>query len=360
MQYSHSKLIVNLNNIKNNLNIVKKFSKTIICPVIKANAYGLGDIQIARFLIKNKCKDFWVANISEAIRIKQKISNINIYVANGLNKNEENIFFKNNFTPVLNTYEQFKKWTNFLIKRNSFNKLFIQVDTGMCRSGMQNEEILKIYKEQSIIKRFKQVIILTHLASADEKKSNYNKIQKNRFLKIKKLFNFPNCKFSLAASGGIFLGKEYHFDMVRPGIALYGGKLFFNKKLKNVVSLVSPVIQINTLKKGETAGYNQTYKANKDIVTATIPLGYADGIKIKISNKGHVFYKNIKLPMIGRISMDLMIIDITKVKNKIKIGEHLEVFGKNLNLDSFAKVSDTSPYDIITSVSERCERVYLN
>ncbi len=104
MQYSHSKLIINLNNIKNNLNIIKKFSKTTICPVIKANAYGLGDVQIAKFLKKNKCKDFWVSNISEAIKITKKISNINIYVANGLNKNEEQIFFKNKFIPILNTY----------------------------------------------------------------------------------------------------------------------------------------------------------------------------------------------------------------------------------------------------------------
>ena len=360
MQYSHSKVIINLNNIKNNLNIVKKFSKKAICPVIKANAYGLGDVQIAKFLIKNKCKDFWVANISEALKIKKKISNINIYVANGLNKNEEPIFFKNKFIPVLNTYEQFKKWTNFLNKKKSFNKLAIQVDTGMCRSGMQNEDILKVSKDQSVLKKFKEVIILTHLASADEKKSKYNIDQKNKFLKIKTMFQFKNCKFSLAASGGIFLGKEYHFDMVRPGISLYGGKLFFNKKLKNVVSLISPVIQINSLKKGETAGYNQTYRAKIDTVTATIPLGYADGVKIKISNIGHVFYKNIKLPMIGRVSMDLMIIDVTKVKNKIKVGDYLEVFGKNITLDDFAKISDTSPYDIITSISDRCEKVYVN
>jgi alanine racemase len=225
---------------------------------------------------------------------------------------------------------------------------------------MQNEDILKVSKDQSVLKKFKEVIILTHLASADEKKSKYNSNQKNKFLKIKSMFQFKNCKFSLAASGGIFLGKEYHFDMVRPGISLYGGKLFFNKKLKNVVSLISPVIQINSLKKGETAGYNQTYRAKKDTVTATIPLGYADGVKIKISNVGHVFYKNIKLPMIGRVSMDLMIIDVTKVKNKIKVGDYLEVFGKNITLDDFAKISDTSPYDIITSISDRCEKVYVN
>ena len=360
MQYSHSKVIVNLSNIKNNLNIIKKFSKKNICPVIKANAYGLGDIPIAKFLIKNKCKDFWVANIIEALKIKNSVPNINIYVANGLNKNEEEIFFKNKFIPVLNTYEQFKKWTNFLNKKKIFKKLAIQVDTGMCRSGMQNNDVLKVRNDQSILQKFKEVIILTHLASADEKKSKYNNDQKNKFLIIKSMFQFQNCKFSLAASGGIFLGKDYHFDMVRPGISLYGGKLFFNKKLKNVVSLISPVIQINSLKKGATAGYNQTYKAKKNIVTATIPLGYADGVKIKISNIGHVFYKNIKLPMIGRISMDLMIIDITKVKNKIKIDDYLEVFGKNISLDDFARISDTSPYDIITSISDRCEKVYVN
>ena len=360
MQYSHSKLIINLKNVKNNLNIIKRLTKKTICATVKANAYGLGDVEIVKFLVKNNCKDFWVANVSEALRINKKISNINIYVANGLNKNEEQIFYKNKFIPILNTYEQFKNWTTFLIKKKYLKKLVMQFDTGMCRSGMQNDELLKISKEKSIIKNFKEVLILTHLASADEKKSKYNLLQKKRFLKIKSMFQLPNCKFSLAASGGIFLGKDYHFDMVRPGIALYGGKLFFNKELKNVVSLISPIIQINSLKKGETAGYNQTFKAKKNLITATIPLGYADGIRIKLSNIGHVFYKNTKLPMIGRISMDLMIIDITKVKNKIKIGDHLEVFGKNLNLDQFAKISNTSPYDIITSVSERCERVYLN
>ena len=360
MQYSHSKLIINLRNVKNNLNIIKKLTKKTICATVKANAYGLGDVEIVKFLVKNNCKDFWVANVSEALKINKTISNINIYVANGLNKNEEQIFYKNRFIPILNTYEQFKKWTNYLINKKLPNKLVIQVDTGMCRSGMQHEDILKIYNKKSTIRKFKEVIIITHLASADEKTSQYNIVQKKRFLKIQSMFNVPNCKFSLAASGGIFLGKDYHFDMVRPGIALYGGKLFFNKQLRNVVSLVSPIIQINHLKKGETAGYNQSYKAKRNIVTATIPLGYADGVKIKISNIGYVFYKNIRLPMIGRISMDLMIIDITKVKNKIKIGDHLEVFGKNLNLDGFARVSETSPYDIITSVSERCERVYLN
>ncbi len=115
MQYSHSKLIINLKNVKNNLKIIQKLTKKTICATVKANAYGLGDVEIVRFLVKNNCKDFWVANVSEAFKINKTISNINIYVANVLNNNEEQIFYKIKFIPILNTYEQFINWTNFLI-----------------------------------------------------------------------------------------------------------------------------------------------------------------------------------------------------------------------------------------------------
>jgi len=359
MQFSHSKLLINLKNLKNNYQVIKNLCKESVCSaVVKANAYGLGDTEISKFLIKNGCNDFWVANISEALRIKQSISKINIYVFNGLNKGEEELFYNNNLIPVINTFDQFQRWTSFLNNKNSYDKLIVQFDTGMCRSGIQLNEVEKLKKNIKVFNKFKDIILMTHLACADDKNNEYNLLQKKRFLKISK--DFPGCRYSLAASGGIFLGKDYHLDMVRPGIALYGGRLFFNRKLKNVVSLNSPVIQLNQLKKNETAGYSRTFKTNKNILTATIPLGYADGIKIGISNKGFVYYGNTKLPMIGRISMDLMIINATKVKDKIKVGDHLEIFGENFKLDDFAKLSNTLPYDIITSVSERCRRLYQN
>lgn len=359
MQYSQSKLIINLKNITNNLSVVKKFCKnSITSAVIKANAYGLGDVAIAKHLIKKKCNHFWVANILEALRIKKKISKINLYVLNGLNIGEENVFYKNKLVPVINNYEQFKRWTNYLTKKKSFNKIIIQFDTGMCRSGIQESEMTKLLKDRVILDKFKEVILMSHLACADNKNDKYNKIQLEKFNKIKSLF--PGYKYSLAASGGIFLGKNYHMDIIRPGIALYGGRLRFNKKLKNVASLISPIIQINKLKKGESAGYSRTFIAKKNTTTATIPLGYADGIKIRISNLGHVFFDGIKLPMIGRVSMDLMIIDVTRVEKKIKVGDFLEIFGKHQNIDKFAEIAQTLPYNILTSVSERCDRIYLN
>ena len=170
----------------------------------------------------------------------------------------------------------------------------------------------------------------------------------------------PGYKYSLAASGGIFLGKKYHYDLVRPGINLYGGSKSYNKNLKHVVSLKSPIIQINELKKGQTAGYSRTFKAKKNMTTATIPMGYADGIGIRLSNKGFVHFKSQKLPMLGRISMDLIIIDITKVKNKIKIGDFVYLYNDLFTIDDFAKLTGTIPYRIITCISKRYIKNYKN
>ncbi len=199
---------------------------------------------------------------------------------------------------------------------------------------------------------------MSHLACSGDKKDKYNEIQRLRFEKIKK--KLPGYKYSLAASGGIFLGKKYHYDLVRPGINLYGGNQNFNKKITHVVSLKSPIIQINKLKKGETVGYSRTFKAKQNTVTATIPMGYADGIGIRLSNKGYVHFKGKKLPMIGRVSMDLIIIDITKLKNKIKEGDFVSIYDKNFTIDNFANLTRTIPYRIITCISKRYLRNYKN
>ena len=199
---------------------------------------------------------------------------------------------------------------------------------------------------------------MSHLACSGNKKDKYNEFQRLKFEKIKR--TLPGYKYSLAASGGIFLGKKYHYDLVRPGINLYGGNKNFNKKIMHVVSLRSPVIQINNLKKGETAGYSRTFKAKKNTVTATIPMGYADGIGIRLSNKGYVHYNGKKLPMIGRVSMDLIIIDITKLKNKIKEGDFVSIYDNKFTIDKFANLTGTIPYRIITCISKRYLRNYRN
>ncbi len=357
MKYSTPSLDINLNAVKHNYNLIKKYcGNSEVCGTVKASSYGLGGHnKIVNKLIKSGCKRFFVANINEGIFIRKKFKSITINVLNGLNKSEEKIFRKYNLIPVINTITQLKKWLKF---NKNKNRLILHFDTGMCRLGIQENKINEVVKLKKKLNEYREVIIMSHLACSGNKKDKYNKIQRQRFEKIKR--KLPGYKYSLAASGGIFLGKKYHYDLVRPGINLYGGNQNFNKKIMHVVSLRSPVIQINHLKKGETAGYSRTFKAKKNTVTATIPMGYADGIGIRLSNKGYVHFKGKKLPMIGRVSMDLIIIDITKLKNKIKEGDFVSIYDNKFTIDNFANLTGTIPYRIITCISKRYLRNYKN
>ena len=359
MKYSTPTLDINLNAVKQNYLTIKKFcNKSEICGTVKASSYGLGGHNKIVTTLKNVgCKRFFVANINEGIFIRKKFKSIIINILNGLNRGEEKILYNHNLNPVINTISQLKKWLIFT-KNKRKNKLVIHFDTGMCRLGIQENQITEVLKLKDQINKFKEVIIMSHLACASDKKNNFNEEQRKKFEKIRK--TLPGYKYSLAASGGIFLGKKYHYDLVRPGINLYGGSKSLNSKIKHVVSLKAPIIQINNLKKGKTVGYSRTFKAKRDSITATIPMGYADGIGIRLSNKGYVHFKNKKIPMIGRVSMDLIILDITKFKNKIKVGDFVEVYNDKFTIDNFANLTGTIPYRIITCISKRYLRNYKN
>ena len=259
MKYSIPEINIDLKSIKKNYIFINKFCKTSeVASSVKASSYGLGgQKKIIKSLISAGCKNFFVAQLSEGIILRKLFKNIHINVLNGILKNEEKIFIKYKLTPVINDYSQFNRWSSYL-KNKTKDRLIIHFDTGMCRLGFQEKETKKLQKKINIIKKFNYVLIMSHLASSSNKKDKYNKIQLNRFNKIKKVFS--GFKYSLSASGGIFLGKKYHFDMVRPGINLYGGCQHFHSKIKNVVSVRCPIIAINQLFKGETCGYNRTFK----------------------------------------------------------------------------------------------------
>jgi alanine racemase len=358
MHYSTGQVSIDLKAIKKNYLFLKKFCyPATVAATVKASSYGLGgENKIVETLIKNNCKNFFVANIIEGLKIRKKFKKINLFVLNGLNIGEEETFFKNRLTPVLNTYSQFEKWTNF-IKNYHKQQIIIHIDTGMNRLGFQKKDLEKLNKNRKKLYKFNNILFMSHLACADDKNNQFNIEQKNTFDKIKK--EFPNCKYSLAASGGIFLGKEFHYDMVRPGISLYGGKRTFHKKIKHAVALKAPVIQINCVKKGASIGYSRTYIAKKNIITATISIGYADGMNIRLSNSGYFHYKKNPVPIIGRVSMDLIILNITKFKDKIKVGDYIDIYNKHYTIDDFAKQSGTIPYRIITCMSSRYDKKYI-
>lgn len=358
MNYSTGQVSIDLKAIKNNYLFLKKFCSTSeVAATVKASSYGLGgENKIVETLLKNKCKNFFVANIVEALKIRKKFKSINLFVLNGLHKNEEQTFLDNNIVPVLNNFHQFKNWTNFI--KNNFNKqLILHIDTGMNRLGFQKKDLEKLKKNKNLLYKFKKVLFMSHLACADDSNNPFNLEQKNRFDVVKK--EFPGFKYSLAASGGIFLGKQYHYDMVRPGISLYGGKRTFHKKIKHAVSLKAPIIQINEIKKGESVGYSRTYYAKKNLTAATISVGYADGMNIRLSNTGYFHYNKKRVPIIGRVSMDLIILDVSRFKNRIQIGDYIDIYNKYYTIDDFAKQTGTIPYRIITCMSSRYDKKYI-
>ena len=234
-------LNINTNNLIYNYNFFKKLKKDlIVAPTIKANAYGLGDKKVFNLLLKNSCKHFFVATLDEGLKLKNKNKLINIFILNGLQDYNLKKFFNSNLIPVINSIEE------YIRIKNSGLKFAIHVDTGINRLGIPIEKTKEInFKNKNI------QLIMSHLSSADEYNNNYSLKQKKIFTRLKNKFSNNKIIFSLANSHGAVLNKSYLYDMIRPGIGIYGG--FENKKLgkriKNVVSLKGKVIQIKYIKK---------------------------------------------------------------------------------------------------------------
>jgi alanine racemase len=202
---------------------------------------------------------------------------------------------------------------------------------------------------------------MRHLPSADQTKNPMNVKQLKKFNLIRK--EFKKSKASLANSAGVFLNKKYHFDLVRPGIALYGGNPFINKdiKLHNVIKLKAKVIQIRQIQKNDTVGYGATFKAKKDMLIGTIAIGYADGINRKFGNNMNVSLNNLNLKVLGRISMDLTTIDMShfpELLNSKKI-VYVDVINKTNNINNISKNINTISYEILTSLGNRYKRKYI-
>ena len=341
--------------------IKKKVSKNcIVAATVKADAYGLGIKAVAKSLIKSKCKIFFVATLTEAVELRNINNKISIYVLNGLN-NDVAIFHKHNIIPVINNLEQLKKAELFSAQKKLRLKIALHFDTGMSRLGLDEEETKILLKNKNLlIKNTRINLVMSHLACADNTKSLKNAIQLKRFETISKYF--PNTKLSLSNSAGILLGKKFHFDLVRPGISLYGGNCSQEKHntYKNVISLKARIIQIRIIKKGDAIGYGSTYKAKKRMIIGTIPIGYADGFNRLFSNRAELYYKNRKVKIVGRISMDLITVDLTKFKkNKISRNDYIELINSKNSIDYLSKLIKTIPYEMLTNLGNRYQRRYI-
>ncbi len=340
---------INLKNLKKNwlyLNSITK-KNTETGAVIKANAYGLGVSEIATALWEAGNRSFFVATVEEAIYLSKLLPRKNkIYTLNGFDIAYKNAFDDFELIPVLNTPTQLISFVE-----NSKNKIAcIQIDIGMNRLGLQLDQ-LKKYK--NIIKTLNLDLILGHLTTAVDPNNKSNKLQLELFKK--ETLNFPLVRKSLAASHGIFIKKHYHFDLTRPGIALFGG--IRNNNILDVVNIELPVLQTHYLNPGDGIGYGLTYVCNKRMKVATLAGGYADGLNRKFSNNGFLYYEKTPCPILGKISMDLVTVDISHLK---KIPEKLTFIGSKQTINDLADIAKTISHEILINLGDRFKKKYLN
>ena len=350
-------LKIDLSAIEKNYNLFQSMvsPQCAVAGICKANAYGTGLKEITQKLKSLNCLQFFVASLDEALSIRGYDTQTPIAVLGGVMGGEETTYTEHNITPVLNTVIDIENWQ----KNGKKQSAMLHIDTGMSRLGLHINEL---ESQLDKLKDINLTYVMSHFVNADEKDDELTHSQHQRFEAITK--HFPNTPKSLANSSGLFRSPEYHYDMVRPGYALYGGNPTpeVPNPMHPVVTLESRILQIRHCKKGETIGYGASHKFEKDTTTATLALGYADGFMRHHSNKATLYYKGQPCPVIGRVSMDLVSIDISAVTGAPpQQGDAVEILGPNQTIDDdFAEQAGTIGYEILTSLSTRYKREYIN
>jgi alanine racemase len=357
-------LFIDLKAVQENYKILQKKLGSAECfATVKANAYGLGVSEISTALHEVGCNDFCVATLGEAFFLRKSLKSVNIYIFHGLKTSETDCFYDNNFTPILNDLEQIDIWNKFAKKKSEKLKAFLHFDTGINRLGITKSDTKKLVKNQDkYLTNLNITCLMSHLACANEIDNVRNHNQFDKFIEITK--SFPKTKYSISNSSAAYLDDKYHLNIARPGAALFGinpTPYFDSNPMQNVIRLVSKIIHIKEIDENGMVGYGNLCPIKKGMRLATIPVGYADGYLRSLTNRGYVYLNGEIIPTLGKISMDMIVIDISKFKkNEIKTGDEVELIGPHINLSNLSKQAGTIPYEILTSFSARFERIYTN
>nr|WP_303657406.1 alanine racemase [Asticcacaulis aquaticus] len=331
-----------------------------VAAVVKADAYGLGAERVAGTLYDAGCRDFFVALTTEAVALRPNLpSDARLYVLNGLLPGAEALAVTHDLIPVLNSPEQVARWSATAQQTGRTLKAVAQVDTGMSRLGMQPDQLRTLAAEPQRLEGIDLTHLMSHLACADEPQHPANADQFRIMTEMSALF--PHLPVSFANSGGAFLGQSYHKALVRPGIALYGGAPSTDgNPMRPVVTLEVAVIQTREVLAGTRIGYGGTVVADQPLRLATLLAGYADGLPRALSHHAGVWWQGVRLPFIGRVSMDSIIIDISALpQGALNPGDFVELIGPNQSIDDLAADAGTISYEILTALGSRYYRHYV-
>lgn len=360
MQNSIASLTVRLDAVVENYRTCQQLSGTKAAGVVKADAYGLGAEPVARALVDAGCVTFFVARLEEGIRLRPAVPDARIFVLDGLCGGEAEALINFRLIPTLNSLDEIAAWSQAARARRTVLDTAIHFDTGMNRLGMPPEEISILAAEaKGRLQGLNLVLLMSHLACSDDSASPMNIEQLARFRAA--LAALPPAPASLSPSGGVVLGKQYAFDLVRPGIALYGGNPQNRgpNPFSTVACLAGRVLQIRCVDKGGSVGYGATFQTRRPTRLATVGLGYADGLMRAMGNRGAGAIKGLRAPIAGRVSMDLITLDVTDIPN-VAVGTDVEFLGDTISLEEAAGAANTGNYEILTSLGDRVLRNYVN
>jgi alanine racemase len=327
--------------------------------VVKADAYGLGAPQVSTTLAAAGCRLFFVAELNEGIALRKTLpASRQIAVLNGPLPGSAEEFVFHQLIPVLNEPGQIADWADIASRHDGLPAM-LHVDTGMARLGLSAAEFERLAGQLGQQGAIRWGALISHLACADQPAHPLNDLQLARFATVRE--HFSGLPASLAASSGIFLGREFHLDFVRPGAALYGinpqpGR---PNPMRQVVRLKGRILQVREVDRGESVGYGAEHVMANPGRLATVAVGYADGWLRSLSHRGSGRLGGMRLPLLGRVSMDLVVFDVTRADPSLaRPGGFIELLGDDYGVDAAAADAGTIGYEILTALSRRCHRIY--
>lgn len=361
-------LVVDLAGIARNYRLVQRaVGRAETASVVKANAYGLGVAPVARALAAEGCHTFFVATFAEAEALRGILPDARIYALNGLPPGTAADYAACRVHPVLGSIGEIAEWTGFCRRSAASAPAALHIDTGMNRLGLKLDEI-RALAASNTLDTFPVSLIMSHFACADVEHGK-NTEQCERFQELAaQLPPLPHVPRSLAASAGVLAGRpEFHFDLVRPGIALYGGNPFTGKSnpMEAVVRLYGCIAMVGEAGEGETVGYGAGLTLQRPTRYVTVTTGYADGYFRALGSAdgregAYVYIGEHRLPILGRVSMDLTVFDATDVPETLLArGRFVELLGPRFTADTAAACAGTISYEVLTSLGQRYHRIYI-
>jgi alanine racemase len=331
---------------------------------VKANGYGLGVDRVAPVFARAGARSFFVATIEEGLELRRVLADGGwpdpvIYVLNGPLPGTERDFQAARLTPVLNSLQDLELWRAAANAAGLSLPAILHVDTGMSRLGLPDDETDRLAHNPDLLDGVRLDAIMTHLSSADDPDHPENAAQLERFDAA--LARLPAARISFANSSGIFLGKPYHRDLARPGVALYGVNPTPGRAnpMQRVVTLKARVLQVRQIDAQRGVGYGASFRAQGPTRIATIGAGYADGLLRHLSNNGQVAFDGALAPVVGRVSMDSISVDVTALGDRAPVpGDFVEVIGDHHDQDALAAEAGTIGYEVLTALGGRYHRIY--